>query len=127
MNLGRRFPLALAIGVSLAALPGQTFADPAGGVIYRKPGTQEPSGVLRDNAMGLVDRLVPPPSEGEITEAVKAALDEARRVGVTSMEDMDGSDATTRRTLFRLYQRLARAGARGGGAPRAAQHPLLQL
>src|SRR4051794_12573125 len=28
--------------------------DPAGGVIYRKPGGKEPSGLLRDNAMGLV-------------------------------------------------------------------------
>lgn len=95
--------------LQLAGITEKT-ADPPGGVIYRKPGTQEPSGLLRDNAMGLVDRLVPPASEGEIAEAVKAALDEARSVGVTSMEDMDGSDAATRRTLFRLYQRLARAG-----------------
>src|SRR5262245_18785619 len=38
-------------------LAGITAAtpDPPGGVIYRKPGSQEPSGVLRDNAMGLVD------------------------------------------------------------------------
>jgi predicted amidohydrolase YtcJ len=93
----------------LAGITAAT-ADPAGGVIYRKPGTKEPSGVLRDNAMGLVDRLIPPPSEAEIVEAVRSALDEARRVGVTSLEDMDGSDAATRRTLFRLYQRLARAG-----------------
>ncbi|HTK78689.1 MAG TPA: amidohydrolase family protein [Gemmataceae bacterium] len=95
--------------LQLAGITAAT-ADPPGGVIYRKPGTQEPSGVLRDNAMGLVDRLVPPASEDEIAEAVKAALDEARRVGVTSMEDMDGSDAATRRTLFRLYQRMAKAG-----------------
>jgi predicted amidohydrolase YtcJ len=93
----------------LAGITAQT-ADPPGGVIYRKSGTQEPSGVLRDNAMGLVDRLIPPPSEAEIAEAVKAALDEARQVGVTSMEDMDGSDPATRATLFRLYQHLARTG-----------------
>jgi predicted amidohydrolase YtcJ len=95
--------------LQLAGITART-PDPPGGVIYRKPGTREPSGVLRDQAMGLVDDLIPAPSESEITEAGKAALDEARRVGVTSMEDMDGSDAATRRTLFRLYQRLARAG-----------------
>jgi predicted amidohydrolase YtcJ len=84
--------------------------DPPGGVIYRKPGSKEPTGLLRDNAMGLVDRHVPRPSLEQISEAVRAALAEARSVGVTSVVDMDGSDEATRRRLFRLYQRLARAG-----------------
>lgn len=85
-------------------------ADPTGGVIYRREGTREPTGLLRDNAMDLVARLVPEPSEAQVTEAVRAALDEARRAGVTSVEDMDGSDANTRQKLLRTYQRLARAG-----------------
>jgi predicted amidohydrolase YtcJ len=85
-------------------------ADPPGGVIYRKAGTQEPTGLLRDNAMGLVDGLVPAPSETEIVEGVRAALAEARQAGVTSVQDMDGSGPATRRTLFRVYQQLARDG-----------------
>jgi predicted amidohydrolase YtcJ len=85
-------------------------ADPPGGVIYRKPGTKEPTGLLRDNAMGLVDGLVPAPSETEIIEAVRAALAEARQNGVTSVQDMDGSGDATRRTLFRVYQQMARDG-----------------
>jgi predicted amidohydrolase YtcJ len=85
-------------------------ADLPGGVIYRKPGTQEPTGLLRDNAMGLVDGLVPAPSETEIIEAVRAALAEARQAGVTSVQDMDGSGPAARRTLFRVYQQLARDG-----------------
>ena len=85
-------------------------ADPPGGVIYRKPGTKEPTGLLRDNAMGLVDGLVPAPSETEIIEAVRAALAEARQDGVTSVQDMDGSGDATRRMLFRVYQQLARDG-----------------
>ncbi len=95
--------------LKLANITAKT-ADPPGGVIFRKPGTQEPTGLLRDNAMGLVDGLIPPPSEGAIVEAVRAALDEARRVGVTSVQDMDGSGPATRRTLFRVYQQMARAG-----------------
>jgi predicted amidohydrolase YtcJ len=93
-------------------LAGITAAtpDPAGGVIYRKPGSREPIGVLRDNAMGLVDRLIPAPSAAEIVEAVRAAMAEARRDGVTSVQDMDGSGPATRRQLFRLYQQLARNG-----------------
>ncbi len=84
--------------------------DPSGGVVYRKPGTKEPTGLLRDNAMGLVDGLIPAPSESEIIEAVQAALAEARQNGVTSVQDMDGSGDATRRTLFRVYQQLARHG-----------------
>jgi predicted amidohydrolase YtcJ len=84
--------------------------DPEGGVIYRKPGSKKPSGLLRDNAMDLVTRLLPSPGIDEINEAIRAALAEARGVGVTSVQDMDGSDTDTRRLLFRLYQRLARRG-----------------
>lgn len=81
--------------------------EPAGGVIY-KDEHGKPTGLLRDNAMDLVYRLIPPPDDIEIAEAVHAAMAEARRVGVTSVQDMDGSDAVTRRKLFQLYQWLAR-------------------
>jgi len=93
----------------LAGITAET-PDPPGGVIYRKPGSRQPSGVLRDNAMSLVERHIPQPSEEEIITAVRAALAEARQVGVTSMQDMDGSAPATRRRLFRLYQQLARQG-----------------
>jgi predicted amidohydrolase YtcJ len=84
--------------------------DPPGGIIVRKPGGKQPSGILRDTAMSLVARHVPRPSEEEILSAVRAALDEARRYGVTSVQDMDGSDPVTRRTLLRVLQRLASSG-----------------
>ncbi len=84
--------------------------DPSGGVIYRDPKTNQPTGLLRDNAMELVDKLVPPPSEDEVASGVAAALAEIRKNGITSAADMDGSDGATRRQLFRLYQRMSRAG-----------------
>jgi predicted amidohydrolase YtcJ len=95
--------------LQLAGITAQT-PDPPGGVIYRKPGTKEPTGLLRDNAMSLVERLVPPTAESEMIDAVHAALDEARRVGVTSVQDMDGSGSASRRKLLRLYQQLAKSG-----------------
>jgi predicted amidohydrolase YtcJ len=95
--------------LQLAGITAQT-PDPIGGVVYRKPGTKEPTGILRDNAMALVTRLVPAPNETEIAESVRAALGEARRLGVTSAQDMDGSDSATRRKLFALYQQLVRSG-----------------
>ena len=95
--------------LKLAGITAET-PDPPGGVIYRKPGTKAPSGLLRDNAMSLVDPYVPTTTDDEIVEGVRAALEEARSVGVTSVQDMDGSSANIRRKLFRHYQQLARAG-----------------
>jgi predicted amidohydrolase YtcJ len=95
--------------LKMAGITAET-ADPNGGVIYRKSGSREPTGLLRDNAMGLVDRLVPAASDAEVAEAVRAALAEARGVGVTSVQDMDGSDEATRTRLLSLYQKMAKAG-----------------
>jgi predicted amidohydrolase YtcJ len=95
--------------LKLAGINARTL-DPTGGVIYRKDGTKEPTGLLRDKAMGLVTVLIPAPSQSEIAEAVQAALDELRRHGVTSVQDMDGSSAEVRRGLLRLFQHLARTG-----------------
>jgi predicted amidohydrolase YtcJ len=88
----------------------ENTADPAGGVVFRVPGSRQPSGLLRDNAMGLVAGLIPPPPESAISEAVEAALKEAAQNGVTSMQDMDGSDDATRQKLFRIYQGMSRSG-----------------
>ncbi|MCP4726515.1 MAG: amidohydrolase, partial [bacterium] len=63
--------------------------DPPGGVIVRKPGSREPAGVLKDTAMDLVFRIIPASDKKEIRQAVEAGLGEARRVGVTSLNDMD--------------------------------------
>lgn len=95
--------------LELAGIRAET-PDPPGGVIYRKPGSRQPSGLLRDNAMDLVARHIPPTTREEMAEAVRAALAEARRVGVTSVQDMDGSDGPTRRRLLDLYRDLARSG-----------------
>jgi predicted amidohydrolase YtcJ len=46
--------------LKLAGINAKT-PDPSGGVIYRDPNTKEPTGLLRDNAMGLVTHLIPAP------------------------------------------------------------------
>ncbi len=101
--------LANSRALKLAGISAKT-PDPSGGVIYRKPNSQEPTGLLRDNAMGLVRVVIPRSSEAEIESAVLAALAELRRHGVTSVQDMNGSDSPVRRALLRLFQRLARSG-----------------
>ncbi|MFQ5633625.1 MAG: amidohydrolase, partial [bacterium] len=75
--------------------------DPPGGVIVRKPGTNEPAGVLKDAAQSLIYRIIPDPSDAEIKQFLEAAMAEARRVGVTSLQDMN-FDAR----MLRIYQEL---------------------
>ena len=79
--------LANFLALKLAGVSRESRA-PAGGVIVRDPKTGEPTGLLKDEAMGLVERVVPRRSEAETEEALKAALAEARRVGVTSVHNM---------------------------------------
>jgi predicted amidohydrolase YtcJ len=95
--------------MKLASITSRT-ADPTGGVVDRREGSREPSGIFRDNAMGLVDRVVPEPSDTEVIEAVRAALAEIGRNGITSAQDMDGGSDGSRRRLFRHYQHLAQRG-----------------
>ncbi len=99
--------LANSAALKLAGITAET-KDPPGGVIYRLADGQTPSGILKDNAMALVDRLIPEPSDEEILEAVLAAQKACAEHGVTSVQDLDGSAPETRRKLFRIYQRLAR-------------------
>ena len=101
--------LANSAALKLAGVTADT-KDPPGGVVYRLADGKTPSGILKDNAMSLVDRLTPEPGDEEILEAVLAAQKAAAEVGVTSLQDLDGSEPETRRKLFRTYQRLAREG-----------------
>jgi predicted amidohydrolase YtcJ len=101
--------LANSAALKLAGVTTDT-KDVPGGVIDRLADGKTPSGLLRDNAMSLVDRLVPEPGDEEVAEAVRAAQRHAAERGVTSVQDMDGSASQTRRRLFRVLQREARDG-----------------
>lgn len=62
--------------------------DPPGGTIVRDSQTGEPTGILKDAAMTLVSRHIPEPSEKERDEALRLAMKEAARYGVTSVQDI---------------------------------------
>ncbi|HTY38058.1 MAG TPA: amidohydrolase [Bacteroidota bacterium] len=67
--------------------------DPPGGTIVRDKKSGEPTGILKDAAMSLVYQHIPDPSEQEMVEAAKLALAEARKYGVTSIQDVSsGAD-----------------------------------
>ena len=79
--------LANSVALQLAGINKNT-PDPEGGLIMRDPETGEPTGILKDNAMDLVFNIIPQPSLEENVDATLAALEEARRLGVTSVQDM---------------------------------------
>lgn len=62
--------------------------DPDGGLIVRDFKTGEPTGILKDNAMNLVFNIIPPPSLEENVEDALRAIEEANKLGITSVQDM---------------------------------------
>jgi predicted amidohydrolase YtcJ len=107
----RRYDGHMALANTVALQMAKVTADtkePAGGVIYRSENGKTPSGILKDNAMGLVGRLVPESGDEEVVEAIRAAMRACAENGITSVADMDGSSAATRRTMIRVLQKMAR-------------------
>ncbi|MFZ4619523.1 MAG: amidohydrolase [Bacteroidota bacterium] len=86
--------------------------DPPGGTIVRDPMTGEPTGLLKDEAMTPIYRLIPAPTDDDMLNAARLALNEAKRFGVTSIQDMAYSfgerDITTYNELNRRGELTAR-------------------
>jgi len=78
--------LANSIALQLAGITAKT-PDPPGGTIVRDS-EGNPTGVLKDAAMGLADRVVPPLSHDQRMRAAKRALEHAASLGVTSVQHM---------------------------------------
>ncbi|MDP1570210.1 MAG: amidohydrolase [Vicinamibacterales bacterium] len=80
--------MALANSAALAAVgvPARV-ADIAGGEIVRDPDGAL-TGLLKDNAMALVEREMPPPSEAMRDRALEAAMAYVAAQGVTSVHQM---------------------------------------
>lgn len=76
--------------LKIAGIDRDGPADPVGGVIERDPATGEPTGVLKDAAMELVDRHIPKPTEAERSEALQRAMRHLNAQGVTCAHDMSG-------------------------------------
>jgi len=61
--------------------------NPEGGVIDRDPKTGEATGYLSEEAVGLVGKLIPVPSNESWYQGLKKGLEELRAVGTTSVTD----------------------------------------
>lgn len=90
----------------------RTTPDPAGGTIVRDPVTGEPTGLLKDEAMSPVYAVIPAPSDGELLGAARLALAEARKLGVTSIQDMAYSNGDRDIKTYRELERRGELTAR---------------
>jgi predicted amidohydrolase YtcJ len=79
------------------ALAGVTAAtaDPPGGRIERDR-NRAPSGTLRETAMGLVARHVPPPTEEELLRGLERGLAMAARLGITTLHEASADEPILR-------------------------------
>jgi predicted amidohydrolase YtcJ len=77
--------------------------DVAGGEIVRDA-SGAPTGVLKDNAMGLVEGAIPAPGEAQLDRQLAAAMAYVASNGVTSVHDMAGWDSLA------TYRRAKQAG-----------------
>ena len=107
--------------LALAGVTKRT-PNPADGIIAREARSGEPSGVLTDQALALVEALVPQPDGEQKRRALHSAIAEAHRLGITSIHD-----ATDGAVDARLYEEAVRSGdlnlrvylsmpVRGGGS-----------
>jgi len=78
--------LANTLALKLAGVTRVT-PDPEGGIIVRDA-AGEPTGVFKDTAQDLIAKAIPPPTEAEMSDALRAALAEAARVGLTSVQSV---------------------------------------
>ncbi len=96
MIVGNSRALALA-GVS------RDTADPAGGEVARDS-SGEPTGLVKENAMGLLKAVIPEPTVSEYAEMVVAAGEAQLAKGITS-----ASEAGANPALLEAYRALDRA------------------
>ena len=103
-----RSDLHLACANSLALrMAGITAAtpDPEAGVVDRDF-RGEAMGILRDEAMDLVDAIMPVPTDDAIDSAMRDAIAEAHRLGLTGVHDFRTTGVEEGRVAWQAWQRL---------------------
>jgi predicted amidohydrolase YtcJ len=70
--------------------------NPATGIVVKDRRTGEPTGVLRNDAVDLVERRLPQPTRAEKIAALRTAMADAHALGVTSVQTVSASDEEIR-------------------------------
>jgi len=98
-RLDQHMVLLNSLALRLAGIDRAT-ADPDGGIIVRDA-RGEPTGLLKDKAVGLVDRVIPPPSDADVDQAITNGSAYALSKGVTQAHVTE-LDWVTHHSLRRL-------------------------
>ena len=61
--------------------------DPPGGMVLKRKDTGEPTGILLEEALDLVSRLLPPETRESRKEDIRRSIETALRFGLTGMHD----------------------------------------
>ena len=94
--------MANSLALQLAGITKETKDPAAGSIEHDSAG--EPTGMLKESAVGLVSRKIPPLTPEQRRRAVEMALAEVARSGVTSLQDNSAwAD-------FVVYQQLKKEG-----------------
>lgn len=113
--------LANALAMKLADVDKNT-QDVPGGVIVRDA-EGNPTGIFKDAAQNLIEKVIPPPNAQQLRQAIKAAGRYALENGVTSVQDMSAAPG-----ILRLYEQLLQESALpvriSGHQPLATWHNL---
>jgi predicted amidohydrolase YtcJ len=71
---------------------GRRTRNPKDGTVMKDRRTGEPTGVLKNAAVELVERVLPQPTRTEKVAALQAAITEAHRLGVTSVHTITAGE-----------------------------------
>jgi len=94
VHVSGHLAVANTVALRLAGI-GRDAPDPQGGVIERGDGG-EPTGILKDTAMALMARLLPPDPPDLARRAAKLASERAAEAGLTTIHDVALSPADMR-------------------------------
>lgn len=86
-RLDGHMALANSLALDAAGVDADTPDVPGGEIVRDERG--RPSGILKDNAMHLVNRVLPQPTQGQLDGYLDAAMRYVSGNGVTTVHDMD--------------------------------------
>ncbi len=108
-RLDGHMALANANALKLAGVDRSTPNVPGGEIVRDKDGN--PTGILKDEAVSLVEKVIPPESERELDADMRSAMNEAAAHGVTSVQNLwDSPGDTGSARKFQEFQKFERAG-----------------
>lgn len=79
---------------------------PYGGTIVLDPNTNKPNGLLLETASTIISKHIPEKSYGQLKSALQAGLQQAIRLGLTSIHTNDPNYLGGARQTYRLFDEL---------------------